>query len=266
MATQEYLDTDMTDITDPTSEAAEDWAQTEANGTAEAGYLQRRNAGALGLNQQEPREWHFAGVDDVFRGIYTRAGVGFTSEVLAVCSAIAGEGKTTVAVGLATTIAQDFPDRRVLLVETDFQRPALAQDFEVEATPGLVDCVSHGEPFQAAIRPTYLDNLHIVPVGGGASRHVGRPLRSSRIAALIDSMRQSYEVVILDLPPILANSDSVLLTDLADGAICVARSGVTPMNLVTKALEQLEEGKLRGIVLNGTQTSIPGWLQRLIGG
>jgi protein-tyrosine kinase len=264
VATQEYLDTDMTDITEPTTEATEDWTEAAANGSTDGGYLQRRNAGALGLNQQEPREWHFAGVDDVFRGIYTRAGVGFTSEVLAVCSAIAGEGKTTVAVGLATTIAQDFPDRRVLLVETDFQRPALAQDFDVEATPGLVDCVAAGEPFQAAIRPTFLDNLHIVPVGG-ATRHVGRPLRSSRIAALIDSMRQSYEVVILDLPPILANSDSVLLTDLADGAICVARSGVTPMNLVTKALEQLEEGKLRGIVLNGTQTSIPTWLQRLIG-
>ncbi|MBV9132146.1 MAG: CpsD/CapB family tyrosine-protein kinase [Chloroflexi bacterium] len=264
MATQEYLDTDMTDITDPTAETAADWTHGKTNGTAEGGYLQRRNNGALGLNRQEPREWHFSGVDDVFRGIYTRAGVGFTSEVLAVCSAIAGEGKTTVAVGLATTIAQDFPDRRVLLVETDFQRPALAQDFDVAATPGLVDCVSAGEPLQAAIRPTYLDNLHIVPVGGQV-RHVGRPLRSSRIAALIDSMRQSYEVVILDLPPILANSDSVLLTDLADGAICVARSGVTPMNLVTKALEQLEEGKLRGVVLNGTQTSIPTWLQRLIG-
>src|SRR5437588_10488389 len=109
--------------------------------------------------------------------------MGFTSEVLAVCSAIAGEGKTTVAVGLATTIAQDFPERRVVLVETDFQRPTLAEDFDVEAAPGLVDCVATNEPLQTAIRPTFLDNLHIVPVGG-AGRHVGRPLRSSRIAAL----------------------------------------------------------------------------------
>jgi capsular exopolysaccharide synthesis family protein len=264
MATQEYLDTDMTDISEPTAETEEEWTQTDADGSAEGSYLQRRAPGALGLNQQEPRDWHFQGVDEVFRGIYTRAGMGFSSEVLAVCSAIAGEGKTTVAVGLATTIAQDFPERRVLLVETDFQRPTLAGDFDVEATPGLVDCVSTGEPLQSAIRPTFLENLHIVPVGG-VGRHVGRPLRSSRIAALIDSMRQSYEMVILDLPPILANSDSVLLTDLADGAICVVRSGVTPMSIINKALEQLEEGKLRGVVLNGTRSSVPGWLQRLMG-
>jgi capsular exopolysaccharide synthesis family protein len=237
----------------------------ESNGRADGpGYLRTRDNGALSVRGQEPREWYFAGADDIFRGIYTRAGTGFTSEVLAVCSAIAGEGKTTVSMGLATTVAQDFPERSVLLVETDFQRPALADDFGVESTPGLIDCVQSGEPFQVACRPTFLDNLHIMPVGKSSS-NIGRPLRSSRIAALVDGMRQAYDLVILDLPPILANSDAVLLTDLADGAIWVVRSGVTPMNLVTKALEQLEEGKIRGVVLNGTQSSIPGWLQRLAG-
>ena len=68
------------------------------------------------------------GLDEYFRGIYTRAAVGFGSEVLAISSAIGGEGKTTLSVGLAITLAQDFPERRVLLVETDFQSPVLAAD------------------------------------------------------------------------------------------------------------------------------------------
>jgi capsular exopolysaccharide synthesis family protein len=207
--------------------------------------------------------WLFTDADEVFRGIYTRAGIGFSSEVLAVCSAIAGEGRTTVAVGLGIAVAQDFPDRRVLIVETDLQRPALAIDFGLEPTPGLVECLVSGEPVQSALRTTYLENLHVLPVG--STPPPGRPLRSSRMAAIVDIMRQSYDLVILDLPPILVNSDAVLLTDLADGAIFVVRSGVTPLHMVNKALEQLVDGKLRGVVLNGSNSAIPGWLQRLVG-
>ena len=262
MQTQNYSGVGVGDEGDPDMTADDEarWPR----GDGEPGYLQKRTGGALDLPHQEPREWLFPGADDIFRTIYTRAGAGFTSEVLAVCSAIAGEGKTTVAVGLATTIAQDFPERRVVLVETDFQRPALADDFGLEARPGLIDCVVSGETIQNACRSTFLENLYIVPVGG-ATPYLGRPLRSSRIAAIIDSMRQMYDLVIIDLPPILANSDAVLLTDLADGAIWVVRSGITPMNLVSRALEQLDEGKLRGVVLNGTQSAIPNWLQRLMG-
>ena len=76
---------------------------------------------------------YFSGADEVFRGIYTRAGIGFAREALAITSAIAGEGKTTVGVGLGVAVAQDFPELRVLLVETDIQRPALAADL---AAPG----------------------------------------------------------------------------------------------------------------------------------
>src|SRR3982074_169052 len=97
-----------------------------------------------GPRQEHPRKWPFAGADELFRGLYTRAGIGFGSEVLAVSSAIAGEGKTTVSLGLAVTVAQDFPDRRVVLVETDVQRPALATDFGAEPTPGLVECILGG--------------------------------------------------------------------------------------------------------------------------
>jgi capsular exopolysaccharide synthesis family protein len=213
---------------------------------------------------ERSRSWLFEAGDELFRSIYTRAAAGFTNEVLAVCSAISGEGRTTVGVGMAVTIAQDFPTRRVLLVETDLARAVLAEDFGVDSSPGLVDCLVDDTPLQLACRPTFLENLHIVPSG---SREVvaGRPLRSSQMAALVADMRQAYDVVILDLPPILANSDAVLLTDHADGTIYVLRAGVTPVALVNRALEQLEESKIRGIVLNGADTAIPGWLSRLTG-
>lgn len=209
-------------------------------------------------------QWLFPDADEYFRSIYTRAGTGFVPEVLAVSSAITGEGKTTVSVGLAVTMAQDFPEHRVLLVETSLHKPVLADDFGVEDTPGLVDCLVAGEPLLAACRPTYIDNLHIVPAGN-VHGVVGRPLRSSQLAVVVDAMRQNYDTVILDLPSILTNSDAVLLTDVADGTICVVRAGVTPVTLVSRAVEQIEDTKLRGVVLNGSDTAVPGWLRRLAG-
>src|SRR3954467_4452519 len=110
---------------------ADERAMTLTNGVPK---LARRGT------DEPARDWLFGGADELFRGLYTRAGIGFTSEVLAVSSAIAGEGKTTVSLGLAVTVAQDYPERRVCLVETDFQRPTLADDFGVESSPGLVDC------------------------------------------------------------------------------------------------------------------------------
>jgi capsular exopolysaccharide synthesis family protein len=216
------------------------------------------------FSTEAPREWTFTGSDEVFRSIYTRAGTGFGREVIAVCSAIDGEGKTTVAMGLAIALAQDFPSRRVLLVETDLQRPVLADDFATEAAPGLVDCLVYGAPLQDACRGTFLDNLHIVPAGQPISVS-GRPLRSSQMAAVVDHMREMYDVVILDVPAVLSNSDAALLTDLADGVVWVVRAGVTAQPLVSRGLEQIEEMKVRGMVLNGTRSSAPNWLRRIIG-
>lgn len=210
-----------------------------------------------------PREWVFSGTDELFRSVYTRCGVSFP-ETIAVCSALAGEGKTTTALGLATIIAQDFPDRRVLVVETDLRQPMLAKDFDVEPTPGLAECLEQELPIQSAYRPTFLDNLQLVPAGGPAP-HAARLLRSSRARLAFEMMRQEHDLVILDIPAVLASSDAVLLTDLADAVVFVVRSGVTPLPLVNKALDQIEEGKLRGVVLNGARTAIPGWLRRLCG-
>jgi Mrp family chromosome partitioning ATPase len=208
------------------------------------------------------RDWLFPGGDEFFRAIYTRSGIG--AETVAVCSAIVGEGKTTITLGLGVTMAQDYPERRVLVVETEIERPVLADDFGLEPGPGLADCLLSGHPVQVAYRPTFLDNLQLVPAGGPVAS-AGRVLRSSRMAAALGLMRQTHDVVILDTPAVLANSDTRLLTDLADGVIFVVRAGATPASLVAKAIEQLDEDKLRGVVLNEARSAIPTWLRRLCG-
>ena len=231
-------------------------------GPGSAGSL-RRGGPDGALANDGSREWLLPGADELFRSIYTLAGIG-AAETLAVCSAITGEGKTTVSLGLGVTIAQDFPERRVLVVETNLQQPVLAKDFDLKPTPGLVDCLLNDQPLQVGYRATFLENLHLLPAGGPTA-NPGRLLRSSRMAAALDATRQTHDVVILDVPAVLVNSDALLLTDLADGTIFVVRAGVTPMTLVNKAIEQLDDGKLRGVVLNGVQSAVPAWLRRLCG-
>ncbi|MGH2351130.1 MAG: hypothetical protein ACRDJN_05890, partial [Chloroflexota bacterium] len=129
---------------------------------------------------------------------------------------------------------------------------------------GLVECLVESRPMQVACRDSFLDNLHLLPAGGPAPQG-GRLLRSSAMAAGLDTLRRLYDIVILDIPAILSNSDSLLLTDLADGVILVVRAGVTPAPLVNRAMEELDSGKFRGVVLNEAHSSIPRWLRRLLG-
>jgi capsular exopolysaccharide synthesis family protein len=235
-----------------------------ADATLEPGDMSLAGRGMSGaLAHVDEREWVFPGADEVFRGIYMRSSNN-DREILAVCSAIAGEGKTTVAIGLGIAMAQDFPERRVLVVETDLRQPVLARDFDVEPSPGLADCLQEHLPAEMAYRPTHLENLQLVP-GGGPTLHSARLLRSSRMAMALDEMCESHDVVILDVPAVLAGSDAMLLTDVADGVVFVVRSGITPLPLINKALDQIEEKKLRGVVLNGSDTAVPGWLRRLFG-
>jgi capsular exopolysaccharide synthesis family protein len=217
---------------------------------------------ALVVRQERPPL--LPGADEIFRGVYTRAGLGATSEIVGVCSAIVGEGKSTVALGLAVTIAQDFPDRRVLLAETDLHNPVLAGDFDLEQGPGLTECLLAVSALELAARPTHMENLDLLPAGGPADG-VGRLLRSAQMATLTDAMRQAYDTIILDLPALLVNSDSLILSDLADVLIFVVRAGVTPASVINKALEQVDETKLRGLVLNDSRSSAPGWLRRACG-
>jgi capsular exopolysaccharide synthesis family protein len=225
--------------------------------------LVRLDETGTSLIAREPRDWLLPGADSFFRRIYTRAG-GARSEVLAVSSAVPGEGKTTVSLGLGVTLAEDFPDRRVLVVETDLQNPVLANDFDLPVAPGLVECLMRDEPIELAYRPTLLENLQLLPAGGPV-RNPGRWLRSSSMALAVDTMRSTHDIVILDIPSLLGNSDALLLTDLADGLLFVVRAGATPASVVSKALEDIDDSRLRGLILNGSRSSIPAWVRKLLG-
>lgn len=203
------------------------------------------------------------GADEWFRAIYTRAGLG-APEVIGVCSAVAGEGKTTVALGLAVALALDYPGRRLVLVETDLQRPILAADFELAPGSGLVDCLQGERSLDNACRRTALDNLDLIPAGTTQTTS-SQLLRSMALLRGLAALANQYSHVILDIPPLLTTSDAIPLTRLSDSLVLVIRAGVTPTRDVEKARRLLEPSRLRGVVLNDSRSAIPSRLRRLFG-
>ena len=203
------------------------------------------------------------GADELFRSLYTGFDLSKGAS-LAICSAISGEGKTTISLGLAVAMAHDLPDRRILVIETDLWRPVLASDFALEPEPGLVDCLLGRESLAAALRPTALRNLFLL-VAGKAGPNAQQLLRSARMPELLAELKKDFDLLIVDTPAALAHSEVALVARMVDEAVFVVRTGVTPSGQLQTALDRLQSAKVRGVVLNDARSSVPELIRRVVG-
>lgn len=212
--------------------------------------------------QPQRRTWPISGAEELFRSLYTGFETGQGTS-LAVCSAVQGEGKTTMCLGLATAIAQDLPDRRVVIVETDLWRAVLAKDFGLPTAPGLVDCLLDRQPLASALRPTSLDNLSLL-VAGSTVPSPQRLLRSARMPEVLDTLRRTHDVVIVDTPAALAHSEVGLLARMVEEVVFVVRTGVTPAREIGTAMSRLQGANIRGIVINDARSAVPRAIRRFV--
>ena len=182
--------------------------------------------------------------------------------LIGVTSAIQGEGKTTVAYGLATTLATDL-DERVVLVELNFAAPVLADRLGLAPSPGLAEVIEQHRPLASAARTTHSGNLTIVPAG-----HLVTPMpRLVHHSALNNVWSQLGElgsIIVCDMPPVLATPITSFLLRHMKTLLLTVRAGGTPTSLVQEALSQIDANQLAGIVLNGEQSRLPKWLAQLI--
>ena len=186
----------------------------------------------------------------------TRAG---GTQIIAVTSPAAGEGKTLTSINLAGAMARES-DVRVLLVDADLRRPSVARQLAItDARTGLADALT--DPHMAVadvVRPLPGFNLDIVSAGtprGGVSQI----LRSPRLDAFIQEARQRYGYIILDTPPLLPVFDSALLAKSVDGVLMVVSANQTPRKLLGEALNMLEPAKVLGIVFNRDERPLFGY-------
>ena len=176
---------------------------------------------------------------------------GRTLQVLAVTSPAAGEGKTLTAINLAGALARGGDDARVLLIDADLRRPAVARQLAInDDAKGLTEVVENAaatiDSVTQKLKPY---NLSVITAGfrSAAVHHI---LRSPRLEVVLAEARQRYDFVVLDTPPLLPVFDSALLANAVDGVLMVVAANQTPRKLLGEALNLLDPAKVLGIVFN----------------
>ena len=166
----------------------------------------------------------------------------------------AREGRTTLAVNLATALGQS--GHRVLLIDADLGQPNLAPYVGVPGRPGLADVLSGTATLDDVTQPWEDGKVTVLPAGAtpGESRE-GMP--STRMRALLRTVRASYDYVVLDAPPLLVDSDAALLSALADGCVLTARYKLSRVDQLAEAMAMLSrvDAAVLGVVLNGVPGS-----------
>ena len=171
------------------------------------------------------------------------------SQVLAITSPAAGEGKTLTAINLAGALARES-ESRVLLIDADLRRPAVANALSLSSSPGLTDVLSSDTlELSAVAQQVQPFQLWAVPAGSAGSA-IHRLLRSPRLDVLLRRARQEFDVVIVDTPPLLPVFDSAVLSRIVDQMLVVVAANQTPRKLLGEALNLVDPAKVMGIIFN----------------
>ncbi|WP_318152634.1 CpsD/CapB family tyrosine-protein kinase [Paenibacillus terricola] len=172
-------------------------------------------------------------------------------KVLMVTSAGAKEGKSTTAVNLAAVYAQ--AGQRVLLLDCDMRKPTVHQTFALSNRNGLSQVLSGQAEWGDAVQSTRIKNVHAL-TSGPVPPNPSELLDATRMDRLLEQLREHYDIVLIDTPPVLAVSDAQIMATRCDGVLLVVNARGAKRRETIKAREALllVKAKIVGVALNGT--------------
>jgi len=173
--------------------------------------------------------------------------------VIVLTSAVKGEGKSASAVNLGYTLARDL-GKNTLLIDCDLKSPMLHRYLGAELEPGLAEVLRGTHTLEESLHPLEKWPLWILPAGNQENG----PVELSKVHQLrkiLTDLRQRFDYIILDAPPILPLADMIVLAGMADFLAYVIRAGATDRELVQKALNALKPTIQAGILLTGVWTN-----------
>ena len=235
------------------------WGKAPSNGAGKAKkdlLVLDRVAGSPDLNLV--MKWRpMSAVAEQYRVAATRLALMSTarkSTVVVVTSSLKGEGKTSTALNVGYALSHDL-GKGTLLIDCDLKQSKLNVYAGVSADPGLSRVLQDDGPtIESCIRQFDESPLWILPAGTISTRPV-ELFKLKRLAALLNELREQYEYIILDAPPILPLADMNVFASMADILALVIRSGETPTEVVQKALKALKPSSQAGIILTGIQAN-----------
>jgi len=220
---------------------------------AAAGWLEKkRGSGSLPTQiELMPHELPRTPISEAYRSLRTALLLSSARQlkVVAVTSAVAGEGKTATASNLAIVLAQ--LGRPVLMVDADLRKPRLHQVFHVSNQVGLVTHLTSNVDAESIVQPTIVPNLWLAP-SGPIPPNPSELLSSERMREWLRQARVRFEYVIIDTPPALAVTDATLVGVLVDGVVLTLCSGKVTREDARLCRDRLRQADVRilGAVLN----------------
>ncbi len=179
---------------------------------------------------------------------------GKSNHVIGVSSALSGEGKSVSSINLAYALAQ--MDKRVLLVECDLRRPTISAKLGLNRIPGLTNLLSQKITAKEIVQVCEQKNgnpIHVVTAGRIPPNPI-ELLGSAKMNEVLDSFKESYDYIILDLPPVLEVSDALVAAKLVDGMLLVVRQNYCDRTGLAATIRQFQfvGAHLLGVLINCT--------------
>ena len=193
-------------------------------------------------------------ITESYRALYTNIlylPIESKCKKLAVVSAIPGEGKTTVSINLAYTIASNSAESRVVIIDADMRKPRISRliGFNGKKMSGLSEYLA-GIDAEPTLLPTKYDNLKFLS-SGAVNANSPALLSTGRMKTLMSYLEENFDYIIFDTPPVTVVSDALMLNDYVDGYIMAVQSEFSDYNSVSEALSRFEasESRVFGFVM-----------------
>jgi capsular exopolysaccharide synthesis family protein len=170
---------------------------------------------------------------------------------LQITSPLPQDGKSTIALNLATALAEGGK-RTVLLIEADLHRPTLTEQLGLEQRAGLADCLETSLNPLSVLRRLEPLGWYLLPAGEPRSNPT-ELLQTEAFAVVLQTLSQHFDWILIDSPPVIPLTDALSLARQANATLLVAREGRTPREAIEKAIAVLGRQRVLGIVLNAVE-------------
>jgi protein-tyrosine kinase len=186
-------------------------------------------------------------------------------KTILITSAMAGEGKSLVAINLAITIATELHSH-CLIVDCDLRNPFLSRWFGFQQLKGLSDYLCGDALLSDLLVKTSVEKLSILP-GGALQENPTELVGSNKMKSLVADLKTRYadRYIILDSSPLLATTEPSILNEMVDGILLVIKSGETPRESIQQALKTLDKKKIIGAILNNMEFKTEAMIRRYFG-
>lgn len=195
-----------------------------------------------------------------FQRLYSKLRMIFVDSIvrnLTVTSSVMGEGKSTTSSLLAITIAK-YQTSRTVLIDFDLRNPKLHLLFDLPRENGTAEILEGKLSAKACFKKTPISNLKIM-TAGSLTLPYSEAFSKSRLQQFFEEIRFYFDTIIIDTPPVIPVTDSLVLSAETDGVLFVIRAGTTPREVAKRACTMIEDAgvKIVGCVVNDVEEVLP---------